>query len=293
MNAYLRYFTKLFLKSSRRRRRAQPVRPIVVYTEGIISDSIILDGWYEYDILNFLGKFVFPSLNKHLTCLDIGAHIGNHSLYFSQYFEKVIAFEPHPTTFEILKLNASSVDNITTINLGCSNIYCKKTATEPVGNSGGTTIEKSLKSRTLSRNVDFFLTPLDEMEVLKDIDSIDFMKVDVEGHEYECLSGAMRLLKQHSPVIGCEILTNSIANGMSPINQILDEVGYRYMYEVLDSGLGGESQSKLVKVKYKFTTAIYGMITNKRKDRQFKLKLTDALSYRDHRMVLFSKFPLI
>ena len=292
MNAYLRYFAKLFLKSSRKRRRAQPVRPIVVYTEDIISDSILLDGWYEYDILKFLARSVFPNLNKHLTCLDIGAHIGNHSLYFSQYFKKVIAFEPHPTTFEILRLNASSVDNITTINLGCSNKNRKKTAVEPTGNSGGTTIEKSLQNSTSPKNVDFLLTPLDELEFLKDLDSIDFMKVDVEGHEYECFCGAMRLLKQYSPVIGCEILSNSITNGMSPTNQMLDKIGYRYMYEILDPGLGGERQSKLIKVKYKFTAAIYGMITNRRKGRQFKLKLTDTLSNRDHRMVLFSKFPL-
>ena len=292
MSAYLRYFAKKFLKNNRKHRHTQTVRPIVSYTDDLISDYVILDGWFEHEILKFLGMSVFPNLHKRSTCLDIGAHIGNHSLYFSQYFEKVIAFEPHPITFEILKLNAASVDNITTMNVGCSNINCKKSAFEPAGNSGGTTVNTSSQYENSSMNLEFLLTPLDESKILNKVDSIDFIKVDVEGHEYECFHGAKNLLEQHSPVIACEILANSIINGTSPVIHLLDQFGYRYMYEIIDEGWGGVSHSKFIKAKYKLTSAIYGMITNKRKDRHFSLKLTAFLSYRDHRIVLFSKHPL-
>ena len=39
------------------------------------------------------------------TVLDIGANIGNHSLFFSNYFYKVLSFEPHPKIFKVLAIN--------------------------------------------------------------------------------------------------------------------------------------------------------------------------------------------
>ena len=223
------------------------MRPIVSYTNDLISDYIILDGWFEHQILKFLEKSVFPNLPKRSTCLDIGAHIGNHSLYFSQYFENVIALEPHPTTFEILKLNADSVDNITTMNVGCSNISCKKSAYEPAGNSGGATVNIPSQNEISSKEFEFFLTPLDELDILQKVNSIDFIKVDVEGHEFECFKGAKNLLERHSPVIACEILKNSIINGMSPVVNLLGQFGYRYMYELIDQGGGGRINRNLSK----------------------------------------------
>lgn len=67
-----------------------------------ICREILLDGYYERDLLAGMCKLAG---NKQGTCLDIGANIGNHSVYFSGHFAKVVAFEAHPRNVGILRAN--------------------------------------------------------------------------------------------------------------------------------------------------------------------------------------------
>ena len=69
----------------------------VLFNKDVISSNILLNGVYEKELLDFnlelckkVGKL------KNFSVADIGANIGNHSLYFSNYFKKVYAFEAHP-----------------------------------------------------------------------------------------------------------------------------------------------------------------------------------------------------
>ena len=58
---------------------------------------------------------------KESVCIDIGANIGNHSLYFSDFYRKVYSFEPSEKIFNVLSLNSKLVNNIQCFNFGCSN----------------------------------------------------------------------------------------------------------------------------------------------------------------------------
>ena len=197
MSAYLRFFTKKLLQKNHLRRNETSSYPIVCYVNDYISDRIILDGRYELDELNFLAKDIFPKLNHRGLCLDIGAHIGNHSLFFSKYFDKVISFEPHPVTFQLLKLNASITNNVVPICKGCSNRNQKLIAVEPWRNSGGTSIQVETIEENHGKVIEFNVEPLDEMEILNNSGSIDFIKVDIEDHELECFLGAKELLERY------------------------------------------------------------------------------------------------
>ena len=282
MSAYLRFFTKLYLKKSHLQRKPSDL-PVVGYLNDVITRSIILDGRYESSELSFLGDHIFPQLKKRGVCLDIGAHIGNHSMYFSRYFDKVIAFEPHPQTFELLKINASYRSNIVPINSGCSMSNCKVLASQPDGNSGGTKIQESIDRSSSDKVVEFSLEALDEVEILRNVESIDFMKVDVKGHEYECFCGATKLLKKYSPLIVCEINADNLNNGTSSAVHILRQCGYEYMYEL------AEYEGQFSKLTRNLSSAIHGIITNRRLKKKLKLKITRQLTQRDHRMVFFSK----
>ena len=59
--------------------------------------------FYEADELRFLSNLV----KKGATIVDIGANVGNHSLYFSHVMgaAKVIPFEPNPLAYELLIAN--------------------------------------------------------------------------------------------------------------------------------------------------------------------------------------------
>jgi hypothetical protein len=56
-----------------------------------IGQAIILNGFYERELLQGMCSLV---LDKNSIALDVGANIGNHSLFFSNNFDSVISFEP-------------------------------------------------------------------------------------------------------------------------------------------------------------------------------------------------------
>src|SRR3989338_8106599 len=59
-----------------------------------ICREILFNGYYEKELLMGMCKLVE---NKSGTVLDIGANIGNHTVFFSREFENVISFEPTPS----------------------------------------------------------------------------------------------------------------------------------------------------------------------------------------------------
>ena len=110
-------------------------RGFVYFFNDTISKEISIFGTYEKEQLN---KIIdITKSKKRRICLDIGANIGNHSLFFSNFFEKVISFEPHYKTFQVLKINAKNNKNIKIFNLALSNkksfLYFKDTQTTNMG----------------------------------------------------------------------------------------------------------------------------------------------------------------
>ena len=62
--------------------------------------------FYEHDLLFHLFKTI---RSKNSTIIDVGANIGNHSIYFGKYLcDKVISIEPSKLHSNILKKNLSS-----------------------------------------------------------------------------------------------------------------------------------------------------------------------------------------
>ena len=66
---------------------------------------------------------------------------------------------------------------------------------------------------------------------------IGFIKIDVEGHEYEALLGCEAILRQSHPVIGFELLGEDYDRNAVRIFEFLASVGYSRYFEVTASGL--------------------------------------------------------
>jgi FkbM family methyltransferase len=115
------------------------------------------------------------------TIVDAGAHIGMASILFARRYplSKIIAIEPEPSNFALLLKNTSSYKNILPIcaalwredgevTLGSSNVH-PKSAFQVVEN-GGTRV-RAVTINTLMREIG--------------IQSIDILKMDIEGSERE------------------------------------------------------------------------------------------------------------
>ena len=77
---------------------------IAHYSFEYVGQSIEVDGWYEIKELELVNSWlnhVNPEIFNGI-CLDIGANIGNHSIYYSKKFNQVFSFELFQSQPEIL-----------------------------------------------------------------------------------------------------------------------------------------------------------------------------------------------
>lgn len=148
--------------------------------------------------------------------LDIGANIGNHSLYFAQecHVRKVYAFEPVKSTFEILVKNISlnKFEKIIVPYLAALGDYQGKGNIIYMGDAGGNKVEPDDTGEVV-------ISTVDGLEIKE---QIDFIKIDVEGYEEKVLKGAEITLKKYHPVIMIEIFDENF----NCVNSYLRRQGY-------------------------------------------------------------------
>ncbi|MXP52293.1 FkbM family methyltransferase [Pantoea sp. Seng] len=137
------------------------------------------------------------------TILDIGANIGNHSVYFGLFCNanKVFSFEPQGEVYDTLSKNIklNFLDSkVTAFQMGLGSYETTaKLGSVDARNIGMTKLE-------VSESGGIRIATLDSMTKNEPDNSISVIKIDVEGMEMEVLSGAVNTLQRHSPVIYAE-----------------------------------------------------------------------------------------
>ena len=188
------------------------------YPSDYIQREIVeKNKFYEEEILKYLDSFI----PDNSIIFDIGANIGNHSLYWAtkRNAQKIYAFEPIAETFETLNKNIeiNSMQNIiSTFNIGLSD---KKTNAEincyNYDNIGGTSL-KQAEVGTMGIKLD----ALDNLHL--NPERIDFMKIDVEGHEIKMLKGATEIIKKYQP----KIFIESAGTNYNKVKEMFEALGY-------------------------------------------------------------------
>jgi FkbM family methyltransferase len=135
-------------------------------------------------------------LIKDAAVLDVGANIGNHSIYFSKIAgaRSVTAFEPQRQVYKMLERNVALNDlkNVTTHNVAVG----AKAGTAAIGN----TRSKALGTANFTDGEGYTVRSIDEMAV-----PVDFLKIDVEGYHLHVLNGALNTLAEKAPVVWIEL----------------------------------------------------------------------------------------
>lgn len=158
-----------------------------------IQEMIYL-GTYERDDLAFLKNYI----QKDWICLDIGANVGFYTLNLSKLVGekgRIYAIEPSPSNYEILQKNVrlNDLDNVFSANIALSSQDGEFTfSTSPDRNSGWGRLGKwkAAKSEVVVET-----KTLDNFVQEQGVSEIDFLKIDIEGHELEFLKGAEKTLK--------------------------------------------------------------------------------------------------
>lgn len=118
--------------------------------------------------------------------VDAGANIGLATLFFANKFPKarIIAIEPEPENFSILKKNAEQYPNVTCMNKA---VWYKKTKLN-IQNSEEGSWAFSVTSAEQATDGSIEAITFDEIINLSESGKLDMVKIDIEGAEKELFS---------------------------------------------------------------------------------------------------------
>lgn len=221
--AYKRRTLRL-LKQLSNQHLANRRKQLAVFSYDLIGHRINLDGVYEGEYLGLLFDWLAPAQKGLLAngcAVDIGANVGNHTIFFAPFFRRVFSFEPNPKTFRLLQLNADLVDNVTCFNAGISDSDREGLLDLRYHNTGVSRISETSTADTVSIE----LKRLDSF--VGDVEDIRLVKIDVEGHEAQVLRGSEATLRKHRPLVIFEQHKKDFANGTSESIDILKSYGYQ------------------------------------------------------------------
>lgn len=212
--------------------------------------------WYGLDNAWEKASFkLWKELSKNAkTILDIGANTGIYSLISGSInpSANIYAFEPIKSVYEKLSYNIelnSFGPNVKLYEVALSDftggatIYLEKNATHALS----VTVNKSLlPDGTEYRTEKIKTLRLDKFIEDEGLDKIDLIKIDVETHEPEVLTGMGIYIEQFRPTILIEILDNEIGER---VQQLVGHLNYLYFNIDEESGLV-EQTTKITKSKY-------------------------------------------
>lgn len=175
-------------------------------------------------------EFTFPTpemillktiLHSDDIVFDLGANIGEFTYALSTLIShgKIYSFEPQRVPFATLKGVCRKIGNAYPCNVGLSSSQCELKLYIPIVNGQVSPTEASLdshfndftgyerRSKATGQIVETVrMTTLDAFLTNKAINRLDFVKIDVEGHELEVLKGAsVECLRKQRPIFLIEV----------------------------------------------------------------------------------------
>lgn len=198
-------------------------------TKYRIDQQLIVKKYYDLKTLLYLQRLI----KKGDTCIDIGANVGSITFPLINLAGQkgfVFSFEPGPLLFSQLEesIRLNDLSNVMAFPFGLSNkpgnLFWKFDPTNP-GNAF--IIKEDDKSGVKSVEV----KRLDDIKEVAESKKIDFIKVDVEGMEYEVFQGAENILKKHKPTLLYETYVETNSDKISKMQNFLTSLGYQF-YEI-------------------------------------------------------------
>lgn len=191
---------------------------ITGYDEDYILQTIEKTGqFYEQALLDEWT----PLLGSPKVILDVGANLGNHTLYWATKLDvkKIFSFEPFPANYACLRKNVKNngLNVVETVQFAVGD-KCSKAHVNSFDpdNYGATSFEYAGNSE---QDDDIRVVTLDSVRDMMDIHNVDFVKIDTEGFELRVLNGMKSILEQDRPVLWIEVGDQTVADILSFLSQ--------------------------------------------------------------------------
>lgn len=183
-----------------------------------ISRQIHNQGWYVDE--KFDTEIFRKYLKSGMTLVDLGANVGFYTIFGRSIVGnkgRVFAFEPFPRNAELISasVKANAFANVTVVQSAVSNINGRTTLfLSPDASSEHSLLDLDFphkRRRKIRRSIRIKSVRLDDYFMKNVSDThVDFVKMDIEGSEFNALEGMQKILAENKKVI---IMTEFWPNG--------------------------------------------------------------------------------
>ncbi|MFA5879704.1 MAG: FkbM family methyltransferase [Candidatus Margulisiibacteriota bacterium] len=204
-----------------------------VFDSADIAFGIVNNGLVEKEETELVEKIIKNLLpEKNITFYDIGANTGYYGILAACLDKQKIttySFEPIMEFANCIKESAkiNHLDNINIFNIALGNENITKEI--QLAGSGSSLNPKFNDNEKLPKQK-ITVKKLDDIIKINNINHPDFIKIDVEGYEYEVLQGSLDTIKKSLPILFIEI-----AYSLKNLNRNFINQNYKKTFELLDS----------------------------------------------------------
>jgi FkbM family methyltransferase len=210
--------------------------------------------WDQEPELALLKSMVSPGQ----TVLDVGANYGLYTRFLAALVGengRVVSLEPVPETYDIVAHNVKTyrLTQAEVLPLAASDQEGQAVVFIPTWEDGSDNFyEASLSASSATaqgRSISIQTIKLDTL--CQDFERLDFIKLDVEGHEPEALAGAKQVIQRFRPSMLVEI-NDDFEKGSTGDKVLTFMQGLQYRMYVLQNGTLCPAQGKGEGVNYWF-----------------------------------------
>lgn len=221
--------------------------------ENIVRSNIYLFIFSRYITNRFFSKIIYETDFNILyylrgtnffskkSVLDIGANDGISVKIMRKFIKnKIISFEPNIENYNKIKKLKKKINDLSIYNIGLSNkvsnkvniyeAHFKKYHLSPFDSLSKNNVIKHLKDSLFIKNIKKIISIKKTFVKINKLDNYKlspcFIKIDIQGHEYECIKGSVNTIQKHKPIIMVEYDNLIILK----VYKILNKFGYKKFY---------------------------------------------------------------
>jgi FkbM family methyltransferase len=193
---------------------------------------VVREGIWEPETFRIFDQF----LDRNHCYLDVGAWIGPTVLYGAQLAKWCWAFEPDPVAFQKLEKNLllnPSIDNVAVTDeaLSAESGFVQFGNNERIGDS--------TSSALFAHGSDSWratATTIEKFAAERGMDNCNFVKMDIEGGEYELIPAMADWLKAYRPTLYLSLHPQFVTEVEKKTQTVLDSLAfYRGRFQMPNS----------------------------------------------------------
>jgi FkbM family methyltransferase len=157
---------------------------------------------------------IIPHCTQRRLAIQAGGNIGIWAERLSRHFDTVVTIEPDLVNHDALVKNVGTRSNIKIVNAGLSNER---------GRGGIYKVDPmNIGAHQVVDGNEFDIITIDDLE----LENVDLIQLDIEGHEHRAILGAVKTIKRCNPVICLELKGLSKEYTDAQTVELMGSLGY-------------------------------------------------------------------